>query len=155
MSHARRFTSTLAFASLLLFVTVAALRAQDATEPSIENSKFQADGLINANAVYVRSGPSDNDYPVMKLDKGAQLHVVGQRFEWLKVVPPDGSFCYVSKAYVDRHGDGSQPPVAAAGVGGTAAQQRVLRGAHPLAGDGGERPLADGCCRRGAHRRML
>ncbi|MBC8108638.1 MAG: hypothetical protein H7Z14_18790 [Anaerolineae bacterium] len=106
MSHARRFTSTLAFASLLLLVSVA-LRAQDVAEPSIENSKYHAAGLINANAVYVRSGPSDNDYPVMKLDKAAPVTVVGLRFEWLKIVPPEGSFCYVSKAYVDRHGDGS------------------------------------------------
>lgn len=106
MSHARRFTSTLAFASLFLLVNVA-LRAQDVAEPGIENSKYHAAGLINANAVYVRSGPSDNDYPVMKLDKSAAVTVVGLKYEWLKIVPPDGSFCYVSKAYVDRHGDGS------------------------------------------------
>lgn len=115
MSHARRFTSTLVFASVALLVLLAAprlVRAQDASaEPGIENSKYQADGLINANAVYVRSGASDNDYPVMKLDKGAPVHVVGMRFEWLKITPPEGSFCYVSKAYVDRYGDGSQGKV--------------------------------------------
>jgi len=44
----------------------------------------------------------------MKLDKGAQVTVVGARFEWLKIVPPDGSFCYVAKAYVEKHGDGSE-----------------------------------------------
>src|SRR5205823_3852581 len=27
--------------------------------------------------------------------------------DWLKVVPPDGSFCYISKAFVDRNGDGT------------------------------------------------
>jgi uncharacterized protein YgiM (DUF1202 family) len=75
--------------------------------PGVENSKFQAVGVVNANAVFVRSGPSENDYPVMKLDKGAQVTVVGVRFEWLKVVPPEGSFCYVAQAYVEKHGDGS------------------------------------------------
>src|SRR5690242_11062752 len=70
--------------------------------PVIESSKFQAVGAVNANAVFVRSGPSENDYPVMKLDKGAQVTVVGARFEWLKIVPPDGSFCYVAKAYVEK-----------------------------------------------------
>ncbi|CAN5690562.1 hypothetical protein BH09PLA1_BH09PLA1_19690 [soil metagenome] len=109
MSNACRFRSTLSTASLLLLISLIpqSLRAQDATEPGIENSKYQAAGVINANAVYVRSGPSDNDYPVMKIDKGSPVTVVGVRFEWLKVVPPEGSFCYVSKAYVDRHGDGS------------------------------------------------
>jgi hypothetical protein len=44
----------------------------------------------------------------MKLDKGAEVTAVGLRFEWLKVVPPEGSFCYAAKAYIDRHGDGRQ-----------------------------------------------
>ena len=67
------------------------VRGQEVADPGIENSKYQADGLINANAVYVRSGASDNDYPVMKLDKGAPVHVVGMKFEWLKIAPPEGS----------------------------------------------------------------
>jgi SH3-like domain-containing protein len=95
------------FALIALLAAPRFVRAQEATDPGIENSKYQAEGLINANAVYVRSGASDNDYPVMKLEKGAPVHVVGMRFEWLKIAPPEGSFCYVSKAYVDRHGDGS------------------------------------------------
>src|SRR5207237_5115745 len=33
--------------------------------------------------------------------------VVGIKFEWLKIVPPEGSFCYVAKAYVEKRGDGS------------------------------------------------
>jgi SH3-like domain-containing protein/flagellar motor protein MotB len=82
-------------------------QSQDSATPSVENSKFQALGEVNANAVFVRSGPSENDYPVMKLDKGAHVTVVGARFEWLKIIPPDGSFCYVAKAYVEKHGDGS------------------------------------------------
>src|SRR5262245_34096493 len=82
------------------------LFAQDAGNP-VENSKYRAAGVINANSVFVRSGASDNDYPVMKLDKGAQITVVGKRFDWLKIVPPEGSFCYVSKAYVDRRADGT------------------------------------------------
>ena len=41
----------------------------------------------------------------MKLNTGAKVTVVGERFEWLKVVPPEGSFCYIAKAFVDRNGD--------------------------------------------------
>ncbi len=85
----------------------APLHAQDSTLPDIENSKYSFAGVVNSNAVYVRSGPSENDYPTAKLDKGAEVRVVGLRFDWLKVVPPEGSFCYVAKAYVDRRGNGT------------------------------------------------
>src|SRR5207248_3438513 len=63
--------------------------------------------VINSNAVYVRSGPGDNYYPTMKLDKGVAVTVVGIKFDWLKVSPPEGSFSYVAKAYVEKRGDGS------------------------------------------------
>jgi hypothetical protein len=43
----------------------------------------------------------------MKLDRGAHVTVVGIRFDWLKIVPPDGSFCYVAKAYTEKRGDGT------------------------------------------------
>jgi hypothetical protein len=100
---------------LLTLTTPASLRAQDSAPNAlgqaptdvVENAKYQFAGAVNANAVYVRSGPSDNDYPVMKLDKGATVTVVGARFEWLKIVPPEGAFCYVAKAYVERRGDGT------------------------------------------------
>src|SRR4051812_48328959 len=94
MSAAARSASRLFICCITLVSSFAF--AQDAPQ-NIENSKYQAAGVINANAVFVRSGASDNDYPVMKLDKGAQITVVGKRFDWLKIVPPDGSFCYVSK----------------------------------------------------------
>ncbi|HWP40367.1 MAG TPA: hypothetical protein VNL70_05530, partial [Tepidisphaeraceae bacterium] len=29
------------------------------------------------------------------------------KFNWLKILPPEGSFCYVAKAYVNRAGNGS------------------------------------------------
>jgi SH3-like domain-containing protein len=102
-----------AFALALCLLWLAPLRAQPQdsgaapTGPEIENSKYQFAGVVNSNSVYVRSGPSENDYPTVKLDKGAEVTVVGIRFDWLKVVPPEGSFCYVAKAFVDRHGNGS------------------------------------------------
>jgi uncharacterized protein YgiM (DUF1202 family) len=82
------------------------LRAQDAAA-DIQNSEFQAVGAINSNAVYVRSGASENDYATTKLDKGAQVTVVGERFNWLKIKPPEGTFCYVAQAYVNKAGNGS------------------------------------------------
>jgi len=106
------------FLSVIYFVVFAAAlgclpmmaRAQaDDQNPNPEegNTKFQFEGVVNANAVYVHSGPSENDYPTMKLDRGAHVTVVGIRFDWLKIIPPDGSFCYVAKAYTEKRGDGS------------------------------------------------
>jgi uncharacterized protein YgiM (DUF1202 family) len=106
-----RFTLIAAAASLAVAALPAApVLAQVAEDPAlkeVENSKFSTSGVIMSNAVFVRCGPGDNYYPTLKLDKGAKVKVVGAKFDWLKVVPPEGSFCYVARLYVDRHGDGS------------------------------------------------
>jgi uncharacterized protein YgiM (DUF1202 family) len=115
MNHSARRRSfrtslALAAASLAVLAAPAITLAQVAGEEvvkEVENSKFSTSGLIMSNAVYIRCGPGDNYYPTMKLDKGAKVTVVGAKFDWLKIVPPDGSFCYVARLYVDRHGNGS------------------------------------------------
>ncbi len=119
MSYNQSSTSKLFRAALQASLVTASLaviapmiaQAQETKLEDVDNSKFHAVGIVNANSVYVRSGPSDNDYPVLKLDKDAQLTVVGRRFEWLKVLPPSGTYCLVAKAYVEKHGDGSQGTV--------------------------------------------
>lgn len=73
--------------------------------PEVQNSKYQFAGTINADAVLVRSGPSDNYYPTARLDKGASVTVVGITFDWLKILPPEGSFSYIAKAYVNKGAD--------------------------------------------------
>jgi hypothetical protein len=93
--------------STIAIVPAATVRAEDAQAQEIENSKFQAIGSINSNAVYIRSGPSENDYPTLKLDRGGQVTAVGIRGDWLKIIPPEGSYCYVAKAYVEKRGDGT------------------------------------------------
>ncbi|MDB5320811.1 MAG: hypothetical protein JWN40_2442 [Phycisphaerales bacterium] len=105
-----RFSLIAAAASLAISAMPASVYAQVPEDPAlkeVENSKFSTSGVIMSNAVFVRCGPGDNYYPTLKLDKGAKVKVVGAKFDWLKVVPPDGSFCYVARLYVDRHGDGS------------------------------------------------
>lgn len=77
------------------------------TQVEIENARNSFPAIVNSNAVYVRCGPADSYYPTLKLDKGAKVTVVGMKMDWLKIVPPEGSFCYISKAFVDRNGDGS------------------------------------------------
>ena len=101
----RRLLSLLAV-SVVLDAAPVVLAQADAA-PNLENAKHQFLGSVNANSVMVRSGPSSNDYPTLRLEKGAQVTVAGMKFDWLKIAPPDGSFSYVSKLYVERFGDGS------------------------------------------------
>jgi len=99
----------LAGALSLAIFPASKLVAQETVErqPDVQNSKFQFEGEVNSPAVYVRSGPGEGYYATMKLDKGTSVTVVGIKFDWLKIVPPDGSFCYVAKAFVDKRGDGN------------------------------------------------
>jgi hypothetical protein len=78
----------------------------DLTQPQVENAKHTLIGRINSSGVSVRSGPNENFYPTMKLEKGAEVTVVGIKYDWLKIEPPAGSFSYVGQVYVDRFGDG-------------------------------------------------
>ena len=63
--------------------------------------------VTKGNNVYVRSGANDSYYATTKLAKGTRLTVVGVHGDWARVVPPDGSFSYVAKAYVARKTDAS------------------------------------------------
>jgi hypothetical protein len=62
-------------------------------------------GEVTGDDVYVRSGPTEGFYATSKLNKGDRVTVVGVRGvdsdNYLKIVPPDGSFCYVAKSYVE------------------------------------------------------
>lgn len=71
----------------------------------VANSDFKFKGTAKSTT-FIRSGPSNNFYPTTKLNKGDEVTVVGIKYEWLKILPPPGSFSYVPKAYVERRGDG-------------------------------------------------
>jgi len=102
------FRSLLVGASALALMTVAGVLAQDVVQPpAVENSKYQVQGLTNGGPVNVRSGPGEGYYATQMLDKGAAVTVVGIKFDWLKIVPPDGSFSYVGSVFVDRSPDGT------------------------------------------------
>ncbi|HWE01684.1 MAG TPA: hypothetical protein VG326_04680 [Tepidisphaeraceae bacterium] len=82
-------------------------RAQDAAgAQDVETAKHNFIGVINAPSVFVRSAPREDAYPTMKLEKGQNVTVVGMKYKWLKILPPEGSFAYVPKAYVNQRGDG-------------------------------------------------
>lgn len=102
---------TLAVLSLASFAALPAVpslgqQQPDAAVPEGGNTKFNFAGTVNANAVYVRSGPGENYYATMKLDQDAPVTVVGIKFDWLKVTPPEGSYSYVAKQFVTKTGEG-------------------------------------------------
>ena len=114
---ANRSLSMVLGLSMLAGVSPRAVLAQQLEQPQqeipeAENARQRFEGVVNSNAVYVRSGPGENYYPTVKLDKGAAVTVVGITFDWLKVLPPEGSFSYVAKAHVEKRGDGTVGRVA-------------------------------------------
>jgi uncharacterized protein YgiM (DUF1202 family) len=101
------FRSLLATIALTI-IPAASVFAQDAVpQPDVANSRFQIQGTINAETVYVRSGPGEGYYPTEQLQKGQTVTVVGIKFDWLKIIPPEGSYSYVGAVFVDRNADGS------------------------------------------------
>jgi uncharacterized protein YgiM (DUF1202 family) len=55
--------------------------------------------IIGAD-VYVRSGPGTAYYFCSKLNEPARVIVAGQTYGWSKIVPPEGSFSWISKNYI-------------------------------------------------------
>ncbi len=89
----------------LTFVLPPIAYAEDAAD--LEMSKYQFSSMVTADNVYVRSGSSENDYPIVKLGKGDVVVAVGGKFDWVKILPPDGTFCLVGKAWIEKRGDGT------------------------------------------------
>ncbi|MBA7604626.1 hypothetical protein ES703_11752 [subsurface metagenome] len=55
---------------------------------------------ITGDDLYVRSGPGTNYYHCGKLNKGDKVKVVDRQFSWSCIVPPAGSFSWISMQYV-------------------------------------------------------
>ncbi len=76
-----------------------------ATRPAPKGD-FPYVGEVTGDNVYVRSRDGQNWYPTAKLNKGDRVQVHDERFGWLKIRPPKGSFCYIDKTFVIREGEG-------------------------------------------------
>jgi len=55
---------------------------------------------IAGDDVYIRSGSGTNYYNCGKLKKGDKVKVVSTQFSWSRIVPPEGSFSWISAQYV-------------------------------------------------------
>ena len=71
---------------------------EDANAVSVPAFPYVAQ--ITADDVYYRSGAGTNYYPCGRLKKGDKVTVVGGEFGWSRIVPPAGSFSWVSTQYV-------------------------------------------------------
>lgn len=106
---ARSYLAAAAVASLVSLALLSSAASSVLADelPDDQMAPFQFSGMINADNVYVRSYSSENDYPVARLSKGESVVVVGNRFDYLKILPPPGTYCLVGKAWVEVRGDGS------------------------------------------------
>ena len=55
---------------------------------------------ITDDNVNIRSGPGTNYYNCSKLNTGDRIKVVATKYSWSHIVPPSGSFSWISKQYV-------------------------------------------------------
>ena len=62
-------------------------------------------GELTATDVYIRSGPGTAYYYWAKLSAPARVIVAGQKHGWLKILPPAGSFSWISKNFVELDAD--------------------------------------------------
>ncbi len=70
----------------------------DTSEAAVPDFPYIAQ--ITGDDVYIRSGPGTNHYPCGKLSKTDTVTVVDTQFSWSCIIPPPGSFSWISKQYV-------------------------------------------------------
>lgn len=92
--------SAMAFTAAVTLMC-ALLTGSAAAQDSNENTAFPWEGEITGMNVYVRSGAGVNWYPVSKLNAGDRAIVLGEKFGWYQIVPPNDCFSYVDKTLVD------------------------------------------------------
>lgn len=64
---------------------------------------------VTGDNVILRSGPGTNYYVCGKLNKADVIKVVQQKYGWSCVVPPEGTFSWISKQYIEV--DSTNPSV--------------------------------------------
>ena len=67
-----------------------------------QTPSFPWEGEVSGSNVYVRSGAGANWYPTTKLNAGDRVLVLGDKFGWYQITPPQGSFSYIDMAMVER-----------------------------------------------------
>ncbi|MHC4115790.1 MAG: SH3 domain-containing protein [Planctomycetota bacterium] len=91
--------TSLIFAIILSLTTIALAQQPDAPQEDARAFPYMAE--INGADVYIRSGPGTNYYDCGKFKNGDVVKVVAAQHGWSRIVPPLGSFSWISKQYVD------------------------------------------------------
>ncbi len=89
-------------AAAQLTATQPAASTRPAASPADDGPQV---GTVTGDNVNVRSGSDQNYYAVTKLNRGDQVTIVGERFGWLEILPPVGTYSVIDKNYVDRVDD--------------------------------------------------
>lgn len=93
-----RRAETLCVITLLALVTTPRAGALAQEMPS--------KAVVIRNNTPIRAGAGRSFYIVGELSQGAQVTVEEVVFGWYKIQPPEGTFSYISRAFVDAFGDG-------------------------------------------------
>lgn len=89
-------------AAKLIAFSVTAFLLISAAEVLGQTPGFPWEGEVSGSNVYVRSGAGANWYPTMKLNAGDRILVLGDKFGWYQITPPQNSFSYIDMAMVER-----------------------------------------------------
>ena len=73
----------------------------DETVEANQELSFPYVAAITEDNVYIRSGPGTNHYPCGKVQKGDKVKAVSSQYSWTRIIPPKGSFSWISRQYVD------------------------------------------------------
>jgi hypothetical protein len=95
----RSYINLFIFVILACLVSIGFARQPDGSK-EVDTSSFPYTAEITGDDVYVRSGPGTNFYHCGKLNAGDKVKVVGKQFSWSRIVPPAGSFSWISMQYV-------------------------------------------------------
>lgn len=85
--------------SLVCLVSIG-FAQQSGGSKEVDTTSFPYTAEIVGSDVYVRSGPGTNFYHCGKLNAGERVKVVDKQFSWSRIVPPAGSFSWISMQYV-------------------------------------------------------
>jgi uncharacterized protein YgiM (DUF1202 family) len=104
-SHGKIERFIIVFIITLVFI-VFAQGAASAAAAEVDELSFPYIAEITEDNVNIRSGPGTNYYHCGKLSSGDRVRVVASKYSWSHIVPPAGSFSWISKQYVSVEPNG-------------------------------------------------
>jgi uncharacterized protein YgiM (DUF1202 family) len=105
----RKMQSYIKLFAIIILISLVSIGYSQGTSGSGQagTPSFPYMAEITGDNLYVRSGPGTNFYDCSKLNRGAQVKIVGKQFSWARIVPPPGSFSWISMQYI--HIDSGNP----------------------------------------------